>query len=468
MKPPEKTSERPMAASRVVTQARTTSKCILEVLMRSLLEQLPADRCLRELFSANHQLGSRDRRIIGETLYSVLRWWGWLQKLAPTYFLEALAAHETTAPLHVADWNGVLSASWLLENRFDLPPSVMFWLREAGLYPELFEDLPSDTPCAGRRRYLRPFFQKAQIDMPPLLMEDLLPTWVPEHLAPEENVDYRNLLEWMQRRPPVWIRSQVRDGDYLRARIERESENSVHPIPHPVLRGAFSIRHTGTNLRALPIFREGGFEIQDLASQCVAYVCAPKPGEQWWDACAGGGGKALHLASLMRNRGSVDASDLREYKLEELRLRARRDHFNNIRTRVWKGIAKEVPKERYDGVLVDVPCSCSGTWRRAPDGRWNSRPEALKEFNDLQKQLLEAAALAVKPGGTLVYSTCSMFREENQGIVESFLESHPEFILARHVNPLSNSESEGMTQIWPWHGDCDAMFTAKLTRRKTQ
>jgi len=467
MKPTEKKSARPMTATRVITQARTTAQFVLQALMRSLLERTPADRCLRDIFGANHQLGSRDRRIISETLFSVLRWWGWLRKLAPAYFLRAIENGETTAPLHVTDWNGVLAAAWLLENRFDLPPSVMHWLREAGLYPELFEDTPTDTPIANRRRYLRPFFQKAKLDMPPLTLDELLPEWIQELLAPEEKVDYKKLVEWMQQRPPVWIRAQVTDQDRLRANIERESEYAVHPVSHERLRGALCIRHTGTNLRALPAFQEGRFEIQDLASQCVAHVCAPKPGEQWWDACAGGGGKALHLAYLMHNRGIVDATDLREFKLDELRLRARRDHFNNIHTRVWKGNEKDVPIDRYDGVLVDTPCSCSGTWRRTPDGRWNTRPDSIAEFTALQKQLLDAAALAVKPGGTLVYSTCSMFRAENQAIVEAFLDAHPQFILAPHLNPLDGTECDGMTQIWPWQGDCDAMFTAKFTRRKT-
>ena len=457
-----------MAASRIITQARTTSQFILDALFHSLLEHKPADRCLRNIFAANHQLGSRDRRIIGETLFSVLRWWGWLRKLAPAYFLKALEANDTSAPIHVSDWNGVLSASWFLENRFDLPPSVMHWLREAGLYPELFADSPEDAPITARRKYLRPFFQKAKLEMPPLALEELLPEWVSDQIAPEENVDFKKLVEWMQRRPPVWIRSQIADNDRLRAALEDESLDSVRPIQHLRLRGAFRITHAGANLRALPTFRNGGFEIQDLASQCVAIVCNPAPGEQWWDACAGGGGKALHLAWLMKNRGIVDASDLREFKLEELRLRARRDHFNNIRTKVWKGTRKDAPQNRYDGVLVDTPCSCSGTWRRTPDGRWNTRPESLGEFTALQTQLLDAGALAVKPGGTLVYSTCSMFRTENQAIVEAFLENHPDFILAPHENPLDGTESDGMTQIWPWQGDCDAMFSAKLTKRKTQ
>ncbi len=467
MKPASPDSDRPMPPNRIATQARICAHIITEALGSTLAAHHPADRSLRELFAANHQLGSRDRRIISETLFSVLRWWGWLAKLAPKAFTEALAAGVPAPPAHGSDWFGVFAASWLLENRFELPPSVMFWLREAGLYPELFADIPADTPFLDRRRYLRPFFQKSA--MPALRAEDLLPAWLQEALAPEEKVDYMKLLEWEQRRPPVWLRAQTTNYAQLKGEIEHESEKAIKLVPHPTLVGAFSVSHASANFRALAAFRDGRFEIQDLASQCVALVAAPRPGEQWWDACAGAGGKSLHLAWLMNNRGTILATDLREAPLEELRLRARRGKFGNIRTREWKGNA--VPpqmKDRFDGVLVDVPCSCSGTWRRAPDGRWNTTLEQIPQFAALQLQLLTNAAAAVKVGGTLVYSTCSMLRAENQAVVEQFLAANPEFALTPHDDPLGGTPSLGMTQIWPWQGNCDAMFTAKMTRRRTQ
>lgn len=455
-----------MPANRVATQARITAHAVLEVLAQTLSEHRPADRCLHTFFAANHQLGSRDRRIISETLFSVLRWWGWLRHLAPASFTAAIAEGRELPALHSSDWYGVFSAAWLLENRFMLPPSVMSWLREAGLYPELFADIPTDTPVIMRRKYLLPFFRKQK--MPALPIEALLPEWIAAELAPEEEVDFNQLVNWMQRRPPMWLRTQNGNPQDIAHIIANESEGSAKPIPAEHLPNAFAVQHAAANFRALPCFKAGKFEIQDQASQCVAFVAAPKPGEQWWDACAGGGGKSLHLAALMKGRGTILASDLRESALEELKLRARRGNFSNIRLKTWKGDPAPQYDQRFDGVLVDVPCSCSGTWRRTPDGRWNSAPEQIDKFAELQLQLLTNAAAAVKPGGTLVYSTCSMFRKENQAVVEKFLLNDPNFVLAPHTNPIDGKPGLGMCQIWPWQGDCDAMFTAKMTRRITK
>ena len=464
MTPSEKQTDRPLSVNRAASQGRATAEAVVAVMAQCLGEKRPADRCLHDYCAKNHQLGSRDRRIISETLFSVLRWWGWLQKLAPEKFVEAWKAGEKELPVHSSDWSGVLAAAWLLENRFELPSAIMFLLRDAGLYPELFQNIAADTPVAGRRRYLRPFFQNKA--MPALTLEELLPAWVPAELAPECQVDYGQLIEWMQRRPPVWIRTQCSDLEYLKRQMEDESGGAVKLLAHPQMPNAFCIRHAGANLRGLSAFQGGAFEVQDLASQAVGFVCAPRPGQQWWDACAGGGGKSLHLACLMKNRGCVEATDLRAFKLEELKLRARRGHFGNIRMKEWQG--KSTPpayRDRFDGVLVDTACSCGGTWRRTPDGRWNTTPEQLAEFVALQTQLLEAASGGVRPGGTLVYSTCSMFRRENQGVVEAFLDAHPEFVLTPHEEPITGKSSSGMTQVWPWDGDCDAMFTAKMTRR---
>jgi len=453
-----------MASNRVATQARSAAEAVVTVMAQCLGGHRPADRCLHDYCAKNHQLGSRDRRVISETLFSVLRWWGWLQKLAPEKFTQMWKEGAEELPIHSSDWSGVLSAAWLLENRFELPPSVMFWLRDAGLYPELFQDIPMDTPILERRKYLRPFFQNKP--MPPLVLEELLPAWVPEELAPECKVDYKKLVDWLQKRPPVWIRAQYEDLEYLKEQVEDESGGAIKFLPHPIVPNAFCVRHSSANLRALSAFQAGAFEVQDLASQAVGFVCAPGSGQQWWDACAGGGGKTLHLAQLLKNKGIIMATDLRAFKLEELKLRARRGHFGNIRMKEWQG--KDTPpafRERFDGVLVDTACSCGGTWRRTPDGRWNTTQESLNEFAALQTQLLEAASGGVKAGGVLIYSTCSMFRKENQAVVEAFLDRHPEFVLTPHKDPITGKETDGMTQHWPWDGDCDAMFTAKMTRR---
>lgn len=466
MKPNETNNGKPMPANRIATQARVCAHQVVACVSEVLFAHHPADRTLREIFLHNRQFGSRDRRIISETVYSVLRWWGWLSKLAPENFTAALTdASGNPPPVHSADWFPVLAASWLLENRFELPPSVMFWLREADLYPEAFADIPEDTPFYERRKYLRPFFSKKS--MPPMTLEELLPLWCKEEMPEEITGEYRKYLDWQQRRPPVWLRAQTRDAGQLVHDVESQGEGKIRMLPHPRVKGAFAVRNAAANFRGLPAFQEGRFEMQDIAAQCASLVCAPKPGEQWWDACAGGGGKSLHLAWLMQNRGTVLATDLREEALEELKKRAHRGRFGNIRTRVWKGTPiPENMRGKYDGVLVDVPCTCSGTWRRAPEGRWNTTQEMVEKAAATQLQLLNNAAEAVRPGGTLVYSTCSVFKRENRDVVAEFLASHPDFVLDPHENPMDGEITTGMTQIMPWDADSDAMFTAKMHRRK--
>ena len=453
----------PMPASRIATQARVCAQVVLTVLTETLRERHPADRTLRDLLAQNRQYGSRDRRIISETLFSVLRWWGWLRKMAPAP-LVPVANGEAEPTLHPFEWHAVFAAAWLLENRFELPPSVASWLRDAGLFPDLFLNLPADTPIPERRKYLRPFFKDKP--MPALTVEELLPDWLGDELMPlPEGRTLLELTEWQQRRPPVWLRAQCKDLVQLKAVVERESDGAAKPQPHPVMKGAFAIRHTAANLRALPSFQEGAFELQDLASQCVVRIAAPQPGEQWWDVCAGGGGKSLHLGALMQNRGSILATDIRANKLEDLKLRARRSHLSNLRTKVWDGRQAKDLAPRFDGVLVDAPCTCSGTWRRAPEGRWNTLPEGIPSSVALQSQLLETAAAAVRPGGTLVYATCSIFRQENLGVVEAFLKAHPDFALESFENPLDGQATGGTLQLWPWDGDCDAMFIAKFRKQ---
>lgn len=213
-------------------------------------------------------------------------------------------------------------------------------------------------------------------------------------------------------------------------------------------------------LYELDSYKQGLFEIQDLASQAIGEHVAPQAGDLGWDACAGGGGKSLQLASLMQGKGAVYASDIREHKLDEIRRRAQRAQLHNIRTFPWQGEpldrwpAAVQKRGGFDWVLVDAPCTSSGTWRRNPDARWRCDEQQIQDITSLQARLLDAAANSVRPGGKLVYSTCSFFVDENEAIVAGFLQKNPSFSLHSqrlHGNP---------------HADADTMFSALLLRSK--
>lgn len=169
-------------------------------------------------------------------------------------------------------------------------------------------------------------------------------------------------------------------------------------------------------------FRDGLFEVQDASSQLVAYFLDVKPGMRVVDTCAGAGGKTLHLASLMENKGQIIAMDLYESKLKQLKIRAKRNGAFNIEPRVIES-TKTIKKlhEKADRVLIDAPCSGLGVLKRNPDSKWKLQPEFIENIKKVQAEVLENYSKIVKPGGKLVYATCSILPSENQEQIEHFL-----------------------------------------------
>lgn len=445
---------------RLRTQARVSAEFIVQALQCSFLLQHPADRCLRRIFYANRQLGARDRRLISETFYSALRWWGWLQHLAPSSFQAACKKaplEKLPDKLFLQDWYALLASAWLLEGTARLP-AVSLWIKEAKL-KDVFSSENDDWQKKARN--LATFCRNPALSS--LSAEDLIPAWTKKYLLFENQANLADFISFQQQRPPLWLRAQTKNIEQLSAELETDG---VTVSPHKNIPTALRCHKSSLNLPALKSFKRGAFEIQDIASQNVALICAPEAGEQWWDACAGAGGKTLHLAYLMQKKGSVTATDIRAHILQELKLRARRAEFPNIRCREWKGKAVPKWKKQFDGVLVDAPCTGSGTWRRNPAARWITKEKEIKEYAALQKQLLQNASEAVKTNGTLVYATCSIFKEENQEVIKEFLKNNSNYQLQSFICPLDGKSSKGMRQIWHWQANCDAMFVAKLVRRE--
>jgi 16S rRNA (cytosine967-C5)-methyltransferase len=218
-------------------------------------------------------------------------------------------------------------------------------------------------------------------------------------------------------------------------------------------------------------FREGLFEVQDEGSQLLAPLLEPRRQEMVVDFCAGAGGKTLHIGALMANTGTVYAFDVLAKRLEKLKPRLARAGLNNVR---MVAIAHERDarvqrlKGKVDRVLVDAPCSGTGTLRRNPDIKW--REIDLPELTGAQQRILEAASGLLKPGGRLVYATCSLLQEENEDIVEKFLAAHPEFhalpvneILARRHIPLSMTGAA--LRLLPHIHHTDGFYAVALERK---
>ncbi len=457
-------NERQMSIPKLEAQARACRDLLQETMEAVFVHKRPADRTLNTFFRDHKQYGSRDRRLLSEAVFAVFRWWGALRKL---FDREELAVLEREVP--EISYNGAAAlflAAVVMEKR-ELPDVAIVWERELGLRREEVNDLVVTGKASDGLdgwRILNMVRAALRRNGPSLKLTplDFVPEWFPKYLPAGVSAD--KLASWYQRRPPMWLRIQ-RGGDPTAIAAIFKEKYNFNVKPSPVLANAVSVLRPQVNLYTIEEYRNGFFEVQDLASQIIGLVCSPKPGQRWWDACAGAGGKSLHLADLMQGKGTVIATDIRSYKLDDLRTRSRRAGFPNIECREWNGKAlKGRQKENYDGVLVDAPCSCSGTWRRNPDARWSTDESEIGEISKLQSEILANAAAGVKPGGTLVYATCSICEPENTAVVEKFLAENPGFVLDPFVNPLNGENCSGMLHVYPWDGDCDAMFVARLKK----
>jgi 16S rRNA (cytosine967-C5)-methyltransferase len=257
------------------------------------------------------------------------------------------------------------------------------------------------------------------------LVERAVPSWVRAEM--EVTAAWARAL---QAEPRLWLRARKGEAGRLAARL---SDCRVHTGGA----SADAVEYLGRqDLFRTAEFQSGLFEVQDISSQAVGLICAPRPGEAWWDACAGEGGKLLHLSDLMQNRGLIWASDRAEWRLKKLQRRTARARVFNYRARLWDGSAGLPTKTRFDGVLVDAPCSGIGTWQRNPHARWTTTINDVHELAELQKNLLAHAGAAVKPGGKLVYSVCSLARVETVDIMTAFEAAFPQFKRLEIANPL--------------------------------
>jgi 16S rRNA (cytosine967-C5)-methyltransferase len=268
-----------------------------------------------------------------------------------------------------------------------------------------------------------------------LLRAKSAPGWIAEEVAADD--------EWfrtLQRPPALWLRARRGQGSAL---AEKLGHAEPRLFPDAVL-------YAGTeDLFRTPEFHAGEFELQDISSQIVGLVCAPQPGETWWDACAGEGGKALHLCDLMRNKGLLWASDRAEWRLKKLKLRAARAKLFNYRAALWDGGPKLPTKTKFDGILVDAPCSGTGTWQRNPQARWTTTPQDITELSVIQKSLLANVAGSLKPGGRLIYSVCTLTNAETIEVAESITKQFQELKPMQLANP-SNRKNEPARHLFLW------------------
>ncbi|TFG91516.1 MAG: 16S rRNA (cytosine(967)-C(5))-methyltransferase RsmB [Syntrophobacterales bacterium] len=218
----------------------------------------------------------------------------------------------------------------------------------------------------------------------------------------------------------------------------------------------------------MPLYKEGQMQIQDEASQLISLLVDPKPGETVLDVCAGVGIKTTHLAQLMRNSGRIVAMDINRKKIEPSRLLFRRLGATIIEPITYDATQDppEDLRERFDRVLVDVPCSGLGTLRRNPEIRWNTTPEDMKKNPPLQKAILNRSVSYLKKEGVVIYSTCTISSAENEAVIEGFLVDNPGFECVRPATvPAEMLDETGRFRTFPHRHGADGFFSATLKRK---
>ena len=317
------------------------------------------------------------------------------------------------------------------------------------------------------------------LDEAPAAVQGDFPDWLEPSLRAVFGETLIAEMQAMAARAPLDLRINT-----LKATREKVVAALAHLAPEPAgyapngLRLPLGADGRGPALAGEPPFVKGHVEVQDEGSQIAALLARPEPGSQVLDLCAGGGGKTLALAALMENRGQVYATDTDGRRLAGLYPRLEKSNAHNVQLRSPK---KGVPPlddltDRCDLVLVDAPCTGTGTWRRNPDAKWRVRPGALEQRIKEQDAVLAQAALYVKPGGRLVYVTCSVLAEENESRVSAFLAAHPGFSVEP---PAAVAEAAGLQGLIGQSGDLgirlsplrtgtDGFFIASLARVPSQ
>lgn len=412
------------------TQCESLSKMLHKLVPIVLEKGKPADECLGRHFKQHREFGSRDRRFLSAAYFAYFRWLGWTKKLK----LEIPEA---------------CLLSMMLEMPYKEVHSAVRMLGEnlRGNRPELHEGT-----LAEKAAILSKWFGIE------VSVTDLVPAWLPEALADE--VDLEEFIESCQQRPLTWLRIRTGKIETVQAAFEDAGWDFCGPIrmPHAVC------VEGGTALNPLMKMAGQTYDVQDISSQCVGLLCAPKKGESWWDACAGAGGKSLHLADLVGPEGSVLSTDIRSIALQELKKRARKFGIRNIKTQTMNADQESVYADLYDGVLVDAPCAGIGTWNRNPDMRWRTYKTAASHKAGTQIQILSETSKSVKDGGTLVYAVCSLTKFETTEVIAAFLADHPDFQLEPVKHPVTGAETDGQVWCLPWEIDGGGMYIAVMRK----
>lgn len=357
-----------------------------------------ADKVIQRHLKANSKWGARDRRFFAESIYEIVRWKRllvYLTDLEDYTYWELWAAYWVRAGNELPDW------------------------------PEVSEITAESV-------------SKLEKENTSFAIAQSIPDWMNARGEAELGSSWQSAMRALNQPAEVFLRTNTlkTTPDELLKVLETQGISAKKVSPD--LPQALKLNER-KNVFITEAFRTGLFEVQDAASQMVAPLLGVEPGHRVIDACAGAGGKSLHLASLMKNKGKIISLDIHEWKLKELKIRARRAGVDVIETRVIES-TKTIKRmyETADRVLLDVPCSGMGVLRRNPDSKWKLSNEEIDRLHGLQYDILSTYSKMTKKGGQMVYATCSLLPSENEKQVEKFLSEQGadwELVKQIHLRP---------------------------------
>ncbi len=414
--------------------ARPQLEAIVAALTVILPARQPADQELRRFFREHKQLGSHDRALVADVVYACLRRRRLLEHLTPAATPREIALAGIVKLLGVGI--GRIESA--------LRGNEKAWL--AALKAEDLESLPFE------------------------LRADL-PDWVIERLRrTRDEASLLALARSLQHAAPLDLRVNVLKAP-RQAVLERFEYDGIEAAPTRYSPIGIRLKDKPA-LNRHPCFLDGSVEVQDEGSQILGFLVEPRRGEMVVDFCAGAGGKTLQMGAAMHSQGRLYAFDISEKRLQNLAPRLKRSGLSNVFPQRIAGENDAKVKRlrgKIDRVLVDAPCTGLGTLRRNPDLKWRQTPEGVVELNAKQAAILAAAATLLKPGGRLVYGTCSLLAEENEDIVSAFLAAHPQFRLVDCGSVLAHAGlaipgCEPYLRLLPHVHDTDGFFAAVLER----
>jgi 16S rRNA (cytosine967-C5)-methyltransferase len=370
-----------------------------QALSEALFGDKYADKVIEKELKSNKKWGSKDRAFVAESFYDIIRW----KRKLEFYMGEDIRKNNL--------YNLILT--YLLLNHYEIPSFDEFKGMDFKKTTDRFE-LEIDNPAIAQS----------------------VPDWLYELIQKNYPEQVDAILTALNEQAQVYIRVNTlkTTTEDLMTALKAEGIEVERIEGHDntlVLAERKNVFRTGA-------FQDGWFEVQDLSSQLVAEALDPQPGTRVFDVCAGAGGKTLHIASLMQNKGQIIALDLYEWKLKELKRRAKRAGAHNIETRPIIAKTLKRLKDSADSLLIDAPCSGLGVLKRNPDAKWKLDAAFIERITKEQEEILQNNSKILRKGGKMVYATCSILPEENEQQVEKFLANNPEFSLIKQETLLPN------------------------------